>query len=206
MAPMSRRGWGDINSRKGERNVLREIFWYLVIAFVLIIPFRYFVAQPFIVSGNSMAPTFSPNEYIVIDKLSYHFQKPVRGEVVIFEYPLDASLYFIKRVAGIPGDTIDVANGSVSIKKVYQLGAAASSTKVRASKNNPEAPYEVTLASDEYFMVGDNGDASSDSRTWGPLQSKFIVGRASVRLFPLNKIGFVSSLKIATSSATSTAE
>ena len=206
MALMSRKGWNDVHAHKGERNVLREILWYLIIAFVLIIPFRFFVAQPFIVSGNSMAPTFSPNEYLVIDKLSYHFQKPLAGDVLIFEYPLDPSLYFIKRVIGVPGDTIDVAHGSASVKKIYQIGGAATSSKVHIARNNSDQPYEVTLASDEYFMVGDNGDASSDSRTWGPLQSKFIIGRAYLRLFPLNKVGFVSNLKVASTTATSSTQ
>src|SRR5580704_3839113 len=97
----------------------RRIFWrlikYLVLAFLIVLPVRLFVAEPFVVSGISMEPTFSDNDYIVIDKLTYDFEKPQRGDVIIFRYPLDPSLFFIKRIVGMPGETIKSYDGVLTL-------------------------------------------------------------------------------------------
>ncbi len=164
-----------------------EILKYTVIALIIVAPFRIFVAQPFIVSGESMNDTFKPGEYLVVDQLSYRFKEPVRGDVVIFRYPLDKSIYFVKRVVGLPGETVRIDRGVVTVQN------GASSNPVRldepyvSSISAPTAPLTIELEGDEYLVLGDNRAESSDSRVWGPLQRKFIVGRAFARVFPLTR-------------------
>lgn len=124
---------------------------------VIITVVHQFLLQPFITSGDSMTPTFLSGEYLVIDEISYRFRPPARGDIVVFRYPLNPSVFFIKRLAGLPGDSI----GGM------QLGAT------------------------EYYMLGDNRDASFDSRTWGPVQERYIVGRPIFRLYPFSRIAYM---------------
>ncbi len=137
-------------------------FWdfikFTAIAVLIVVPIRMWVAQPFIVYGSSMEPTFENGDYLIVDEFSYYLRSPEKNEVIIFHYPLDQSKYFIKRVVGLPGETMDV-NGK---KTVLKAG--------------------------EYFVEGDNRKASSDSRVWGPVPQKLIVGRALIRLWPINQI------------------
>lgn len=162
-----------------------EIAKYTIISLILVAPFRIYVAQPFIVSGESMSPTLEPQEYLVVDQLTYRRIEPVRGDVVIFKYPLDTSVYFVKRVVGLPGETVRIDQGVVTIQ------GRGSSTPVRldepyvSSIVQNQRASEITLADDEYFVLGDNRKESSDSRVWGPLQRKYVVGRAFARIFPL---------------------
>ena len=108
----------QIPSRKPSGwEVLGEIIQFLVISFVLVFGLRTFVAQPFIVSGSSMDPTFEDGQYLIVDEITYRFREPERGEVIIFRYPKDPSKFFIKRVVGLPGETILIQKGKVSIKE-----------------------------------------------------------------------------------------
>jgi signal peptidase I len=171
-----------------KSSIVVDILKFTVIAFLIVTPFRYFVAQPFIVSGASMEPTFDAKEYLVIDELSYRFQKPERGDVVVFRYPLDPSTYFIKRVIGLPGEVVVMNDGAISVQK--------NNTEVFTELREPylsslyfkKDSSTTTLTETEYFVLGDNRRASSDSRVWGPLQEKFIIGRAFARLLPLQNI------------------
>lgn len=130
-----------------------------------------------------MAPTFEQNEYVVIDKISYRFVEPQRGDIIIFRYPLDSSQFFIKRIVGLPGEEVSIQGGVITVTggdgvaHILDEPYRSSSMKNRSSVTK--------LADDEYFVLGDNRLASADSREWGPLQKKFIVGRALVALFPL---------------------
>ncbi len=170
-----------------DRGMVFEILKYTIISLIIVAPFRIFIAQPFIVSGDSMVRTFHPKEYLVVDQLTYRFQEPARGDVVIFKYPLDTSTYFVKRVIGLPGETVRIDQGVVTIQ------GASSSEPIRleepyvSSVAAPTRPLSITLESDEYFVLGDNRKESSDSRTWGPLQRKFVVGRAFARIFPVTR-------------------
>src|SRR5579872_6561296 len=101
-----------VEERREEKkeNFWKELAKLILIAVVIVIPFRLFVAQPFVVDGASMDPTFKNGQYLIVDELSYHFESPARGSVLIFKYPLDTSKYFIKRVIGLPGETIKINN------------------------------------------------------------------------------------------------
>ncbi len=150
---------------------------------------RTFVAQPFVVNGSSMEPTFHTSEYLIVDQLSYEISKPKRGEVIIFRYPVIPSRFFIKRVIAMPGETIKITGTKVQIK---EIGSNEFFTLEESYvKFQKESALEITLAHDEYFVMGDNRPASLDSRSWGPLKESFVVGKAFVRLFPPSKIDFL---------------
>jgi signal peptidase I len=167
-----------------------EIFWELVrfavIAVLIVLPIRMYVAQPFIVSGSSMFPTFMDGEYLIVDELSYHLGEPKRNEVIIFRYPNDHKKYFIKRVIGLPNETIDIKGSKVTIiNEENNDGFVLDQPYV---KNTSEDAAHYELKDNEYFVMGDNRNASSDSRVWGPVTKDLIIGRAFLRLFPVNKI------------------
>jgi len=154
-----------------------------LIALLIITPFRYFIAQPFIVSGTSMAPTLNVGEYLVIDKLTYRSEEPVRGDVIIFQYPLDPAIYFVKRIIGLPGESVEVREGRVIVSGATTTMLAE--PYVTGPPGKDAKP--VTLGAGEYYVLGDNRDESADSRTWGPLQKRYIVGRALMQWFPLSE-------------------
>jgi signal peptidase I len=142
-----------------------------------------FVAQPFIVSGASMEETFQSGEYLIVDQVTYNFHKPERGDVIIFRYPKDPSKFFIKRIIGLPGDTVTIDGNVVTIANETQPnGFIIDESYIKGM----EIPYygTETLGEREYFVMGDNRDESSDSRAWGILTEDRIIGRAFLRLFP----------------------
>jgi signal peptidase I len=170
-----------------KRGTIAETIRFALISLLIVVPFRIFVAQPFIVEGASMNPTFIDGEYLIVDQISYRVREPKRGEIVIFKYPRDLSKYFIKRIIGLPNETIEVTDGHIFI-------TGATSTE-RTELTEPyididESPDEVKikLKSTEYFVLGDNREASSDSRVWGPLQRGLIIGTPILRLYPLSTI------------------
>jgi signal peptidase I len=143
-----------------------------------------FVAQPFIVSGASMETTFETGEYLIVDQLTYHFETPTRGDVIVFRYPKDPSKFFIKRIIGIPGDTISISGRVVTLtNKDNPDGVVLDEPYVQ--EMSPNGGLTETLGPNEYFVMGDNRNASSDSRMWGVLPRDNIIGRAFLRLFPV---------------------
>lgn len=168
---------------------LTEIVRFSLIAILIVIPVRMFIAQPFIVSGASMDNTFHSGEYLIVDQVSYYFEQPKRGEVIIFKYPRDPSKYFIKRVVGVPGDTIEINGSTVTItNEQHPDGVVLNEPYIKSMR--PGASISETLGEHEYFVMGDNRDQSSDSRTWGVLQESYIVGRAFLRLFPPGEMDY----------------
>lgn len=164
-----------------------ELIKFFILAVLIVVPIRMYVASPFIVSGASMDPTFATGQYLIVDKISFRMEKPKRGEVIIFRYPKDTSKFFIKRIIGLPGETVEINGGTVTI--INKDG----DTLPPLNEPYVEFPkYDtlvVTLSDTEYFVMGDNREGSSDSRIWGPLDEKFITGRTFLRLFPVTKIG-----------------
>lgn len=166
----------------------KEIIRFTVLSLVIVLPIRFFIAQPFLVSGGSMDPTFSDGQYLIIDELSYYFNNPQRDEVVVFKYPNNPSKYFIKRIIGLPGETIIVKDNKVTIKN----GENPDGFRLdEAYVKNPDfqtRSIEIKLSDEQYFVMGDNRAASSDSRDWGPVDKKLITGHVFVRLLPFNKV------------------
>ena len=176
------------------RAFLREVFDFvriLILAAVIVIPIRYFIAQPFIVKGASMEPNFQERDYLIIDELTYYFRNPARGEVVVFRYPLEPSEYFIKRVIGLPGETVVIRGGGVYVEKTPDAEPMAV-PEAYLPKGLETAPdEEKTLGPDEYFVMGDNRAYSLDSRKWGVLNRSFITGRAIFLAWPLPDAGII---------------
>ena len=170
-----------------EEHPLAEIIRFSIIALIIVIPVRMFIAQPFIVSGASMEETFHNGEYLIVDQLTYHYESPKRGEVVIFRYPRDTSKYFIKRVIGIPGDTVTIEGNVVTITNEANPDGVVLDESYIASME-PNTFLTEELSDQEYFVMGDNCDRSSDSRVWGILHEDKIVGRAFLRLFPVSGV------------------
>jgi len=171
-------------------NSFWEIARFAIIALIIVLPVRWFIAQPFIVSGASMQDTFHDKEYLIVDQLSYRFEEPSRGDVIIFRYPNDPSKYFIKRIIALPGETINISGTSVQIQNdEHPEGFTLDEPYAQPGESN--RPQSLTLGSEEYFVMGDNRDHSSDSRTWGTLDRDAIVGRAFIRLLPPQRIDFM---------------
>ncbi len=169
---------------------LIEIFRFTLIALIIVIPIRMFVAQPFIVSGASMEDTFESGEYLIVDQVSYKFHEPVRGDVIVFRYPKDPSKFFIKRVIGLPGDTVEIDGSTVRIRNTeHPEGFVLNEPYIKSMRNS--STINETLGEREYFVMGDNRDQSSDSRVWGVLQEERIIGRAFLRLFPPNTFDYL---------------
>ncbi len=167
-----------------------QSFWELVrfalIALIIVIPIRLFVAEPFVVSGTSMVPTFQNGDYLIVDKLSYELGSPQRDDVVVFRYPNDHTKFFIKRVIGLPNETVDIKGSAVTITNAsHPDGFALAEPFVKFPSNNVT---HYTLTSNEYFVMGDNRIASSDSRYWGPVTKNLFVGKAFFRLLPITNI------------------
>ncbi len=171
---------------ESKENFIIETLKFSLIAILIVLPFRIFIAQPFLVSGASMSPNFETGHYLIVDQLSYNFKNPQRGEVVVFKYPNDTKKFFIKRIIGLPNETVKIEGSKIFIKNEENPNGIE--LKENYVENLGQNNTEITLKDDEYFVMGDNRPASSDSRVWGPLSEKLIVGRAFLRLFPFNEI------------------
>ncbi len=178
-----------------------RFFWEIIkaflIALIIIVPIRYFLIQPFFVRGASMEPTFEDGEYLIIDQLSYHFRTPQRGEVIVFRYPNQPSQFFIKRIIGLPGETVTIADGKVMIQNSqHPAGVVLDESPYLSAEVRTGGQVTMTLAADQYFVMGDNRPASSDSRSWGPVPTKDVIGRVWLRAFPVDRLNVFSPPKL----------
>ncbi len=161
----------------------KELVRLVLISLVIVIPFRLYIAQPFVVEGASMYPTFDNGNYLIVDELSYHLEHPARGSVLVFRYPKDESKSFIKRVIGLPGELVSVKAGKVTItSNEHPEGLVLDEPYIKLTKEGDNLSYK--LGSGEYFVMGDNRAQSADSRLWGPVPEKDIIGRPIVRAWP----------------------
>jgi len=178
-----------ISGTKYFLNFVWEILKIVIISLAIIIPIRYFLIQPFYVKGASMDPNFFDGDYLIIDEISYRFSAPEREDVIIFRYPLDQSQFFIKRIIGLPGETVKVEDGKIFIKnKSIASGEFVLDESSYLENISTAGNVEMSLGDDEYFVLGDNRDASSDSRKWGAIKKDYIIGRAWVRAWPFNRL------------------
>ena len=164
-----------------------ELVKIIILALLIVVPLRAFVFQPFLVRGASMEPNFFDHEYLVVDEISYRLREPKRGEVIVFHYPKDPSQYFIKRVIGLPGETVEITDGKVKIyNDQFENGKVLDET-IYLDQDFTAATQTVTLKPNEYFLMGDNRSASLDSRFFGPVTMDRIVGRVWVRGYPIDR-------------------
>ncbi|MCK5211512.1 signal peptidase I [Candidatus Parcubacteria bacterium] len=167
-----------------------ELVKIVVISLVIIIPVRYFLIQPFYVKGASMEPNFYDHEYLIIDEISYRFNEPERGDIVVFRYPRNPQEYFIKRLIGLPGDKIQIKDGHVYISNDDSpdwicLEESYLSLGVKTYGLSEEV---VELGDDEFYVLGDNRNSSKDSRSFGPVNRSYVTGRVLLRGWPFDRI------------------
>lgn len=168
-----------------------EILKTVLVALIIVIPIRYFIFQPFFVKGQSMEPNFENGDYLIVDELSYYFRAPERGEVIVFRYPNDPSQRYIKRVIGLPGETVEIKDGKITV--VNQSGTKVLEENYLPTSDFTPGDLTKTLNQNQYFVMGDNRIASSDSRRWGPLDRDYIIGRVVIKAWP-----FVAAAEIKT--------
>ncbi len=170
----------------------RSLIIYTIVALALAFFIRFFIAAPYVVSGASMIPTFYDYHYLIIDRVTYGFEAPTRGDVIVLDLPQDTSRALIKRVIGLPGETVSLTGSEVTIINAeHPDGFILSEPYLDPNNVGGPTDMKVTLGPDQYFVLGDNRRVSADSRSWGVLPREDIVGRAFLRLFPFNQIGIL---------------
>ena len=165
-----------------------ELLRVILISLAIILPVRYFLIQPFYVKGASMEPNFYDHEYLIIDEISYRFKEPARGDIVVFRYPSDPRQFFIKRVIGLPGETIQVKDGGVYLVNPKDDKLTFLSESYLSGVATP-GERRLQLGLDEYAVLGDNRPSSMDSRHFGAVSRSLIVGRVWLRGWPLDRVG-----------------
>ena len=165
-----------------------ELIKVAVLAGITIALVRYYLFKPFYVKGASMEPNFYDHEYLIIDELSYRFRPIQRGEVIVFRYPANPKEYFLKRVVGLPGERVKVAEGRVTVyNEAHPEGVAIDESYL--AKDLLTIGEKITiLGGNQYFVLGDNRPNSFDSRRFGPIDGTIIVGRAWLRGWPLSRL------------------
>lgn len=189
--------------RRDYWNFFAELIRTAIIVTVLAYIIRLFILQPFVVEGSSMFPLFHNNDYLIVEKVSYTVGQPQRGDVIVFKYPRNPDVNYVKRVIGLPGEKVVIKDGKVQIvNSSHPQGLTLDEPYV----NDHEATYiipnlaggsstsdsEFTVPANDYFVMGDNRQASSDSREWGFLPKEDIIGRVMVQAFPLDRFGVIS--------------
>jgi len=166
-----------------------EILKTVIISLAIILPVRYFVIQPFMVDGASMEPNFHDKQYLVINEISYRFNDPSRGEVIVFKNPENTREYYIKRVIGLPGEIIKIESGKIYIKKIGQNNFIQIDEidYLPEDINTSGNIRDLELKDNEFFVLGDNRKNSKDSRILGPIDRELITGKVWLRGFPFKE-------------------
>ena len=170
-----------------------EIAKIIIVAALIVAPIRYFIFQPFIVRGQSMEPNFIQGNYLIIDQINYRFNEPQRGEVIVFGYPGDPRDKYIKRIIGLPGETIKIKDGKVHIVNEDDVLYPLEESYYLPETTITLGDLEIILGDDQYFVLGDNRAFSSDSRRWGYLRKEHIVGRVFLRLWPFTALAKIET-------------
>lgn len=171
-----------MSSSASWQQYLLEITKVVVISLVIVLPVRTFLMTPYYVQQESMMPNFQPNNYLIVNRWSLRSNELDRGDVTVFKVP-DEKDALIKRVIGLPGETIEVKERSVFIN-----GEEIDESSYLAEDIETWGNVNLSLGEDEYFMMGDNRNHSLDSRHFGAINIEQMVGRASVRLLPVSQI------------------
>jgi signal peptidase I len=189
-------------TRPSTRRTLVEYGVILVVALAVAFLLQAFVVKPYRIPSPSMVPTLDPGDRVLVARFLYHFTSPARGDIVVFKYPLDTRTVFIKRVIGLPGDTISLHDGSVYVDGVRQNEPYLPKLDGRPVPTEPALPVSgstmtepwslnrpYTVPAKHYFMMGDNRTDSDDSRVWGPVPASDLIGRAFLIYWPVTRIG-----------------
>lgn len=182
---------------KSSLDFILEISKTVIISLVIILPIRYFLIQPFMVDGDSMKPNFHNKEYLIVDEISYRLSEPTRGDVIVFHNPENHKEFYIKRIIGLPGESVKIEDGEIYIRTIGSEDFVKINESDYLSGEYKTFSYlkEVNLKNDEYFVLGDNRNNSKDSRIIGPINKSLVIGRVLFRGLPLNKISTFDSSK-----------
>lgn len=165
----------------------KTIMIVLILAFLI----RSFLFQPFVVDGQSMEPNFINEEYIIVNRLTYRLGDPKRGDVVVFQAPNNPQYDYIKRIIGLPNEKIKIKDQKIYINGQQIEESYLDENAQTYLENKKNFTLEVELGDNEYFVLGDNRNHSSDSREWGTLPKNNIIGKAWVSVYPWNIFGFI---------------
>ncbi len=177
---------------KGTLSFLFETLKVVILALAIVIPIRYFLFQPFFVKGQSMEPNFDDGDYLIVDEISYRLRNPERGEVVVFRYPNSPSQRYIKRIIGLPGETIEIKNGQVKIYNEKGVEVLNEDSYLSGSVLT-QGNLKMTLGNDDFFVMGDNRPLSYDSRRWGVVPRENIIGKVLIRAWPFASIAKIET-------------
>lgn len=172
-----------MNLFRGMFSFVWQIAKIVIISLAIIVPIRYFLIQPFFVRGASMHPSFESGDYLIVNEIGYRIGDPKRGDVIVFRPPGDIKQFYIKRVIGLPGEVVKVAEGKVWVGTSDEELVELSEKYINSLTSGIT---HVALDTDEYFVLGDNRNASSDSRSFGPLPREHIIGKAMLRAWPVS--------------------
>jgi len=182
----------EISSWRYILSFIWETSKIVIVSLAIIIPIRYFLFQPFFVRGASMEPNFKNGEYLIIDELTYRFKEPERGDTIIFKYPKDPSQYYIKRIIGLPEEMLIISAGEITIFNDSNPNGLVLKEPYLSKENQfTSGDIEIILDENDYFVLGDNRQVSSDSRIWGAVPEHYIIGRVLIRAWPLDRVGVV---------------
>ena len=164
-----------------------ELIKIVVISLVIIIPIRYFLIQPFYVKGASMEPNFFDRQYLIVDEITYRFDSPERGDVVVIKVPFEREA-LIKRIIGLPGEILEINNAEIKIYNDENAQGFTLDEGYLSQDVNTKGSVRVSLGQDQYYVLGDNRSVSLDSRYFGAINKDQIVGKAWLRLWPFNSV------------------
>jgi len=184
----------NYDTKKEVLAFIWETIKVVVISLAIILPIRYYLVQPFFVKGASMEPNFEDGDYILVDELSYYFREVQRGEVVIFRYPQQPSQFFIKRIVGLPGETVKIKDDKVTIFNDKNPEGFVLNETYLAPEQNTIGTFVTKLDDNEYYVLGDNRLQSSDSRRWGPVNETLVIGRAFLRPWPFTRASKIPAI------------
>lgn len=177
---------------------IRTILIVVALAYLL----RFFIFEPFVVEGKSMEPRFATNDYLLVDKVSYRFSEPQRGDIIVFKYPNDITTNYVKRIIGLPGDTVTIEDGRVKISNAeHPEGFLLNEDVYLDDSVKTTLPIigrsQFIVSPNNFFVLGDNRPASSDSREWGLLPREDVIGRVVVQAWPFNHISVIAHARYA---------
>jgi len=192
------------NEGESEKSLVREVVETIIHALILAFALRTFVIQAFYIPSGSMENTLLPGDMILVNKFIYYFTDIKRGDIIVFKYPNDPSKDYIKRVVGLPGDSLEIKNGDVYVndklyEEKYTKEKAADDMIMHAhiekdpagAVTSVAAQGKIKVPAGKLFVMGDNRNNSQDSRFWGFLSQSSLKGKALVIYWPLSRIGFI---------------
>lgn len=167
-----------------------------ITALLIFIAAYYVLGRPHIISGSSMEPSFDDTEFIITQKVSYYFHAPQRGDVIVFKWPPNPDFEYIKRIIGLPGDTLRLQGGKVLINGRILNEPYLDPRTYTAGSSAFEAEHDYKIPADQYLVMGDNREKSSDSREWGLVPRKNFIGKVYFRYWPPNHFGFIKHFNL----------